>query len=350
MSAPPGTLLAWAAKPGTEATEGTGGQSFYTEALLAGLREPGTGADNLFRRVELQVTEATGGRQVPWVANALTTDFQFRPSPGVGVTTRPVASTSAGRPPAGRPTPWSAPPPGPGAVRNPQGFWETDLPLGPTRMRMVALPAGTFRMGTTITNVAWLQSARPVHTVTLSHAFWMGKHHVTQAQWEAVMGSNPSRFKGGELPVENVSWVACQEFLARLNALGQGTFRLPTEAEWEYACRAGTEGERYGDADDIAWYGGNSGKCTHPVGQKEPNGFGLNDMDGNAWQWCQDGFGAYPGDPVTDPQGASQSSVRVFRGSSWHCTLPYIGSTRRKVANPSYHSWDLGLRVVRSLR
>jgi formylglycine-generating enzyme required for sulfatase activity len=189
---------------------------------------------------------------------------------------------------------------------------------------------------------------RPVHQVTISRGFWMGKYPVTQAQWQAVMGSDPSSFKGADLPVETVSWDDCQQFLARLRGLEQWTFRLPTEAEWEYACRAGTEGERYGDLDAIAWYSGNSGGSTHPVGQKQPNAWGLHDMNGNVWQWCQDWFAQqyYAASPAQDPQGPDHGSYRVDRGGSWFVNARLIRSADRFHDTPSLRYSRLGFRLV----
>jgi formylglycine-generating enzyme required for sulfatase activity len=154
----------------------------------------------------------------------------------------------------------------------------------------------------------------------------MGKHEVTQEVWEKVMGDSPSRFKGAKNPVEEVSWDSCQEFLTKLNALGKerGQFRLPTEAEWEYACRAGTK-TRFcsGDAEaglaDYAWFDANSGKTTHPVGTKKPNAWGLFDCHGNVWEWCADWWeqGYYRKSPRENPTGPPTGAGRALRGGSW---------------------------------
>jgi len=189
---------------------------------------------------------------------------------------------------------------------------------------------------------------RPVHEVRLSHPFWLGREPVTQAQWEAVMADTPSNFRGADLPVEQVSWEHCQQFLARLNGLGQGTFRLPTEAEWEYACRAGGTGERYGALAAIAWYDGNSANRTRPVGQRQPNAFGLYDMLGNVCQWCQDWYGDYPAEPVTNPQGPASGTNRVFRGSGWNESAPNVRASARGRSYPADRDYDLGLRIVRT--
>ncbi len=152
----------------------------------------------------------------------------------------------------------------------------------------------------------------------------MGKYEVTQEQWEAVMGSNPSRFKANRNPVEQVSWNACQEFVKKLTAVSKEKepFRLPTEAEWEYACRAGSAGKYcFGDAEnlmtDYAWHVGNAANTVHPVGEKKPNAWGLYDMHGNVWEWCQDWYGAYADGEQTDPAGPAAGLHRTLRGGSW---------------------------------
>ena len=181
-------------------------------------------------------------------------------------------------------------------------------------MEFALVPAGEFDMGSTSDEASsWEQ---PVTRVRISRAFYMGKHEVTQGQWEAVMGSKPSQQLfagcGADCPVDSVSWYDVQEFVQKLNEEeGEARYRLPTEAEWEYAARAGTTGDRYSsDLDSIAWYSANSGGRTHPVGRKQANGYGLYDMLGNVVEWVQDWFGAYPGGSVTDPAGPSTGSER----------------------------------------
>jgi len=210
-------------------------------------------------------------------------------------------------------------------------------------MTMVKIPRGTFEMGSE--NGA--SDEQPVHTVTISRDFWMGKTPVTQAQWQAVMGGNPSDFKGDNLPVEQVSWGDAQAFIESLNAMGgKWTYRLPYEAEWEYACKAGTTGQLYGPLNAIAWYEGNSGGKTHPVGQKQANAFGLYDMIGNVWQWCQDYYGTYPSGPVTDPKGGSDGSLRVLRGGSWNYSASHCRAAYRSGHGPSLRDLNSGFRVV----
>lgn len=210
-----------------------------------------------------------------------------------------------------------------------------------------AITLGTFLMGS--------EHEEPVHQVTISSDFFMGKYPVTQAQWEAVMGTNPSNFKGSDHPVEQVSWEDCQEFIKRLNATGMGIFRLPTEAEWEYACRAGSAGKFcFGDDESLlgnyAWYNANSASQTQPVGKKKPNAWGLHDMHGNVWEWCLDWYDDYSTEAVVDPQGPLSNSfpfpARVFRGGCWRGGPDFAASAHRGGRGPAYRSSILGLRLV----
>ena len=187
---------------------------------------------------------------------------------------------------------------------------------------MVRVEGGTFTMGATAEQGSDADNdEKPAHQVTLS-TYYIGKYEVTQAEWQAVMGTNPSRFKGDNLPVENVNWFDCQEFIRKLNELTGKEFRLPTEAEWEYAARGGKRsyGAKYAGGSDIgnvAWYKENSNETTHPVGLKRANELGLYDMSGNVWEWCQDWKGDYSSTSQTNPQGPATGTGRVLRGGSW---------------------------------
>ncbi len=233
--------------------------------------------------------------------------------------------------------------------------------FGRSRLAVVKIPAGTFRMGSTQVIHAddyWNpcpncaprnEVERPVHQVTISKDFWMGKFDVTQKQWQDVMGNNPSfnRTAGPDAPVEQVSWKDVQSFLAKANAMqSRWTLRLPTEAEWEYGARAGSTGETYGPLDEIAWYKGNGGGKTHPVGQKKPNAFGLYDMLGNVWQWCQDWFGPYPSEPVTDPQGAAAGDKHPTRGGCYYCDAVHERAARRNRDLENHSSRNISFRIV----
>jgi TonB family protein len=180
--------------------------------------------------------------------------------------------------------------------------------------------------------------AFPVHRVDIKKPFYMGKYEVTQAQWRAVMGNNPSRFKGDNLPVESVSWNGAKDFCHRLSQMTGEEYRLPTEAEWEYACRAGTTGDYAGDLNAMAWYDENSDSKTHPVGQKQPNAFGLYDMHGNVWEWCEDQMhDSYNGAPTEGRAwvdiSAAESS-RVIRGGSWYIDRHSCRSAVRRADRP----------------
>jgi len=215
------------------------------------------------------------------------------------------------------------------------------------KMELALIPTGTFTMGADDGS----DDQKPPHPVTISKPFHIGKHEVTQKQWQAVMGENPSRFKGDGLPVENVSWEDCQRFCRKLSAKTGQTVRLPTEAEWEYACRAGSTG-RYcsGDSKDgleeYAWYDMNSALATHPVGQKRPNAWGLHDMHGNVWEWCANWDGKYAAEAATDPAGPSSGALRILRGGAWTCDARLCGSAVRLDDRPHSRSSPFGLRVA----
>ena len=187
---------------------------------------------------------------------------------------------------------------------------------------MVFVEGGTFTMGATPEQGNEAEGdENPSHQVIVS-SFMIGQTEVTQELWEAVMGSNPSKFKGVNRPVEHVSWDDCQEFIKKLNALTGQHFRLPNEAEWEYAARGGSKSRGYkysgsNNIDDVAWYENNSGSDTHNVATKQPNELGLYDMSGNVWEWCQDWYGNYSSSSQSNPQGPASGSHRVYRGGSW---------------------------------
>lgn len=209
-------------------------------------------------------------------------------------------------------------------------------------MKFVVIQPGRFVMSVN----------RGAHEVRITKGFQMGKYEVTQAEWEVVMGNNPSQFKGPDLPVENVSWSDAQEFLRKLNGKNDGySYRLPTEAEWEYAARAG--GDAYwGDEspNQKKWWGENSGGHTHPVGQKSPNAWGLYDMLGNVWEWCQDWYDEayYKKSPAEDPQGPASGAAHSYRGGDWSSNAFYVGIAVR--GTPGLQVSSIGFRCVREAR
>ena len=215
---------------------------------------------------------------------------------------------------------------------------------------MVYIEEGAFMMGSNGTEA--LPDEQPVHQVTIS-SFYIGKYEVTQAQWEAVMESNPSSFKGSNLPVENVSWNEVQDFIHKLNALSGKVYRLPTEAEWEYAARGGNKsgGYNYSGSDNaasVAWFVENSNSATHAVGTKSPNEIGLCDMNGNVREWCSDWYGSFSNNTQTNPQGPSTGTYRVARGGSWAISAWLLRVTIRFSNSPGARNDQLGFRLVSS--
>ena len=228
-------------------------------------------------------------------------------------------------------------------------------------LELVWIPPGKFLMGSPGNERHRDNDEGPQHGVQITTGFWMGKYEVTQEQWEAVMGGNPSHFEGNSRrPVESVSWNDCQHFLKELNSqfpIPNSEFRLPTEVEWEYACRAGAttrfywgDDPNYAQIRDYAWSDGNSGGQTHPVGEKKPNAWGLYDMSGNVWEWCHDWYGSYGEESRTDPKGPSSGSYRVLRGGSWGGNPEYCRAANRSRSDPSCRSSYVGFRIVSSPR
>jgi len=236
-----------------------------------------------------------------------------------------------------------------------------DLPTN-----MVFIPANTFKLGSPTNEAGRSADEGPQTTVTITRGFWMGQYEVRQGEYVAIIGANPSGFPGDpNRPVESVSWLDATNYCAKLTeqqlAAGRipagSHYRLPTEAEWEYAARAGTSTRfSYGDDPTLtslasnAWYAANSGAMTHPVGQKAPNPWGLYDMEGNVWEWCLDWYGQYPGGFATDPQGPSSNviGVKVIRGGAWDAFESDCRSARRLTegVSPFIKDFILGFRVV----
>lgn len=243
----------------------------------------------------------------------------------------------------------------PGPVVTPAPAIVVPKPLAKTfknsiGMEFVLIPSGKFLMGGD-----GYDDEKPVHEVTIENPFYLGKYQVTQADWKAVMGKNPSRFKGDDrLPVETVSWNDCQDFLKKLNLMEKDVvYRLPSESEWEYACRAGTTGDHAGKLDEMGWYSENSGGKTHPVGLKGANKFGLYDMHGNVWEWCQDRWHENYIGAQTDgiPWETGNDEKRVLRGGSWNYFAVSCRSAYRGWDGPDARGSDVGFRcVIRSAR
>src|SRR5215813_10636845 len=271
---------------------------------------------------------------------------------GKGTTTPPL--------PAKRTNPKRTPPPktnssasstscSPQSPSRPTGRSHTANLGGGTRLEMIEVPAGRFCMG----SANGLDREKPMHQVTINYSFYIGKYEVTQAQWQALMGDNPSSDAGcgKDCPVESVSWNDAHKFIEKLNSKNDGyTYRLPTESEWEYACRAGTRGEFAGDVKEMGW-----DDSLHPVGQKRPNAWGLADMYGNVWEWCEDWeHDTYDGAPVDGSAWLSEGEQkhRVIRGGGFggDYSLTDYHSAFREYASPDDRSKDEGFRVVATAR
>jgi len=423
---PLGSFLAYSTAPGKTAADGTGRNSPFTKHLLANLAVPDIALEEVFKRTRIEVKEETKGRQIPWSESALLGDFYFRGSTAE-VT---VASPPTPQPPSEKATltvrsnvtgdtvyiddsPYG--PTGPRALELAPGEyrvrvekpdyepWETTIALAAgeqrtlnaslvppatavtaysspaepkagegftepvTSMEFVWVPGGCFEMGSGLNS---LES--PVHRVCME-GFWLGKYEVTQGQWEKVMGSNPALFKGDDLPVETVSWDDAQAFIAKLNQKGPGGFRLPSEAQWEYACRSGGQKQTYcggEDVDRLAWSRGpigaagagapaqaagppdrsNEPNVIHPVGTKAPNGLGLHDMSGNVWEWVQDCWhDSYQGAP-TDGRAweYGECDYRVFRGGAYGNSANEVRATVRNRYRPLLRTDTLGFRPART--
>ena len=249
----------------------------------------------------------------------------------------------SGSTPAPTPTPTPTPPP------SPSGNVDSITVNGVT-FKMVKVEGGTFMMGAPITDSEAYSNELPQHCVTLSE-YYIAETEVTQALWQAVMGSNPSHFKFPDRPVEEISWNDCKTFIEKLNQLTDKQFRLPTEAEWEYAARGGGNSHGYkfsgsDNVDDVAWYTDNCGGETHAVKTKAANELGLYDMTGNVLEWCSDWMAAYTADTVSNPQGPAAGFKRVLRGGSLYNDARRLRVTRRSEYNPTFTDYSVGFRLA----
>jgi formylglycine-generating enzyme required for sulfatase activity len=390
--APSGTLISFATRPGSVASDGNGRNGLYTGALLAQMNNTSLPIEQVLKGVVTSVKGSSSGRQEPWMEGSIEGDFCFgdcsaRSAPQVAISddralwesvkdSRDVNEFEAylAQFPRGvfaglantrikalssndvRPVAMALPPVQPTPVTRPvqPGTTFKDCDDCP---EMVVIPSGTFMMGTKDDPFAKIPSPKneqPQHAVSI-RSFSIGKYEVTQEQWYSVMGNTPSNFKGRTLPVERVSWNDTQEFIQKLNAKTGKTYRLPTEAEWEYAARAGSQtafsfGDNESELGKYAWFNDNSSGQTHPVGEKQPNAFGLFDMHGNVWEWTQDCWNEnYVGAPV-DGNAWTQGdcSRRILRGGSWFYLPQALRSAYRGLSTVAGRYNNDGFRVVRT--
>ena len=392
-----GTLVSFSAGPGRKAAaflKDTDAYSPFTHFLAKGIREEGGDLFGILSRATATTREATGGRQIPRVRfdgdpSLITAVTLGASRPVVAAPTAPVTTpgnsaemaallarveaAEKARAEAERRAAMAATPPTPPTSSVPST--PPSLPMErtdpvPSRgfpassgmegsragevrefggIEMVWCPPGAFVMGSPAVEEGRLDNETR-HRVTLTKGFWMAKTETTQGQWESVMGDNPSQFKGMDLPVETVNWDDVQGWLGKMNErhpLPAGwKWELPTEAQWEYACRAGTETAFAGDLDEMAWYDSNIGSKTNPVGTKQANDWGLHDMHGNVFEWCRDWYGDYPSGVASDPKGSAMGSNRVTRGGGWSGNAAYCRSAKRNWSAPDGRSNNLGFRVA----
>jgi formylglycine-generating enzyme required for sulfatase activity len=209
-------------------------------------------------------------------------------------------------------------------------------------LKYVWIAPGKFQMGCSPGDADCNDDERPAHEVTITKGFWLGRTAVTQQAYQKVTGQNPANHKGADLPVEFVDWDEAKAYCAAIGG------RLPTEAEWEYAARAGSTGARYGKLDEVAWNTENSGGQSHAPGQKPANAFGLYDMLGNVWQWVADWYGTYPAGAQTDPSGPASSPYRSLRGGSWGSAPKLVRASYRGWVEPEHRGGKLGIRCAQN--
>lgn len=338
-SAPVGTYISYSTSPGQTALDGDGRNSPFAAALIHFLKEPGLAIEQVFKNVRHRLSQETGGRQVPWELSSLEGEFFFAPGQAQAGLTRDdrESVTRAKASPA-------------------RSSAEKSFEDPATGMAFILIPGGCFTMGDGFGD--GLPAERPLHEVCLD-GFYLGKYEVTQGQWKKVMGTNPSHFKdcGDDCPVENVNWTAAQAFIAELGKLSGHTYRLPTEAEWEYAARSGGTLEKWagtsseGRLGEYAWYDANSGDRTRPAGQKRPNALGLYDMTGNVWEWTGDFYSEtyYQKSPRENPRGPDEGTARVLRGGCWLDRAQDCRTVIRFKFDPVNAFKSIGFRVLRPL-
>ena len=355
MDAPKGSIIAYATAPGAVAADGFGRNGIYTKHLLANIETPGLSIETFFKNVRIGVIGETGDKQVPWESSSLTGDFFFSPKRGMAVVAAPV-SAKAG---AGKSAARVAEKVPPVATRAGQDADAKDRDRSVRKpdvtnalgMAFVFVPPGSFMMGSPAGETGRDADER-LHRVTLTRGFFMQTTEVTQGQWEAVMGSMPADFQdcGADCPVEMVSWNHVMAFIEKLNRLEGGAFyRLPTEAEWEYTCRAGeSRAIAASGMSKVGWYRANTGGRLKPVGGKRPNAWGIYDMQGNVYEWCQDRFGPYGASSAVDPAGPDEGLFRVFRGGSWISGAEACRAAVRNCHHADFRGNHLGFRLVRN--
>jgi len=303
-----------------------GGINSYTAALIHALETPGSTPASVATRVYAEVKVRSEGKQLP---------FAMTQSPEEDVIFTPMSARLSLPSGAAGMVPTDA------GVRS-QSSGSNESKVNPKDgLTYIWISPGTFQMGCSPADGECPENQKPMHQVTISRGFWIGQTEVTQEAWQPIMGTNPSWFKGAKLPVESMSWDEAKNYCQVVG------MRLPTEAEWEYAARAGSSQDPYGDLDQIAWYADNSRNMTHPVGTKQANPWGLHDMLGNVWEWVEDWFAVhYPDGSATDPKGPESGKVRTLRGGAWSMVRRSAHSSFRGGPGPAIPGNHIGLRCA----
>ncbi len=354
--APSGTLMHFATRPGGVADDGKGNNGLYTGELLKHLRTPGLPVESMLKRVASGVRQASNGSQQPWTEGALDGEFYFAGSAGGGTAVASIVPEAV-QAPSPRPaapavqSPAVAPPP---AASLQPGQVVQDCDVCP---RLVVIPGGRFVMGSPANEPGRFGDEGPQRTVEVG-LFLLGETEVTQGQWKAVMGSNPSHFNdcGDDCPVERVSWNDAQEYVRKLSERTGKRYRLPSEAEWEYAARAGSVtawsfGNEEGRLGEHGWFNGNSGSKTQRAGSRKANAWGLHDMHGNVLEWVQDVWhDDYAGGPTDGSawMAGGDQARRVLRGGSWYGAPQGLRSAIRNGYTPASRSNVTGFRIART--
>lgn len=342
-SAPVGAYISYSTGPGQVALDGEGRNSPFAAALMHYMKEPGLTIEQVFKNVRHRLGQETGGRQIPWELSSLEGDFFF--VTGQGPAAGRTRETGEGPEVIATRT-------RPQLIRSP--FAQKTFKDTVTGMEFLLVPAGCFQMGDGFGDGS--PAEKPPHEVCLD-SFYLSKYEVTQGQWKKVMGVNPAHFKdcGDDCPVESVNWTEVQAFIAELGKMSGEAYRLPTEAEWEYAARSGGKMEKWAGTSsenklgDYAWYDANSLDRTHPVGKKEPNALGLYDMSGNVWEWTSDFYADiyYQKSPRDNPRGPDEGVDRSLRGGCWLDRPRDCRAAIRFHFAPTNAFKSIGFRMVR---
>ncbi len=341
--APRGTYISYSTGPGQLALDGDGRNSPFAAAFMKFMKEPGWTIEQVFKKIRHQLNMETGGKQIPWELSSLEGDFFF--ATGSGRKTLSLRETS------GSENNFAQKVEAPEFKASPI---EASIKDETTGMEFIGVPGGCFLMGDSFGDGP--AAEKPLHEVCLD-SFYLGKYEVTQGQWKRIMGTNPSHFKscGDNCPVESISWFDAQSFIAELNKVSGIKYRLPTEAEWEYAARDGGKAEKWagtsaeGKLGDYAWYEATADDRMHPIGRKIPNALGFHDMTGNVWEWTNDFYADayYQQSPRDNPTGSEGGENRVLRGGCWMDRKQDIRSSQRFFFAPGSIFKTIGLRLVR---